>query len=113
MFHPFIEMLVFSDSEEYLVPERNGHISKILVAILQMLQSDNAPPPLPPQFRSHEFSQFLRELNWYYHKPSSPLWAPTKPLVKAVRSAHCDNKDWKREIFKFPAQLFTKTFIFP
>lgn len=71
--------------------------------IPQVLKSDNGPP-----FPSHEFQQFLKELG-IKHKPSSPLWPQgngeaenfMKPLGKAVRSAHHENKDWKREIFKF------------
>ncbi|CAB4013330.1 Transposon Tf2-9 poly [Paramuricea clavata] len=57
---------------------------------------------------SHEFSLYLKELG-IKHKPSSPLWPQgngqaenfMKPLGKAVKSAHHENKDWKREMFKF------------
>ena len=67
--------------------------------ILQVIKSDNGPP-----FSSHDFQQFLKE-----HKPSSPLWPQgngeaesfMKPLVKAVKSAYHENKDWKNEIFTF------------
>ncbi|CAB4001197.1 PREDICTED: uncharacterized protein K02A2.6-like, partial [Paramuricea clavata] len=71
--------------------------------IPKVLKSDNGPP-----FQSHEFSLYLKELG-IKHKPSSPLWPQgngqaenfMKPLVKAVKSAHHENKDWKREMFKF------------
>ncbi|CAB4020398.1 Transposon Tf2-9 poly [Paramuricea clavata] len=71
--------------------------------IPKVLKSDNGPP-----FQSHEFSLYLKELG-IKHKPSSPLWLQgngqaenfMKPLVKAVKSAHHENKDWKREMFKF------------
>ena len=71
--------------------------------IPKVLKSDNGPP-----FQSHAFHQFLKE-HGIKHKPSSPLWPQgngeaenlMKPLVKAVKSAHHDNKDWKMEIFNF------------
>ena len=71
--------------------------------IPKVLKSDNGPP-----FQSHEFRLYLKELG-IKHKPSSPLWPQgngqaenfMKPLVKAVKSAHHENKDWKREMFKF------------
>ena len=71
--------------------------------IPKVLKSDNGPP-----FQSHAFHQFLKE-HGIKHKPSSPLWPQgngeaenlMKPLDKAVKSAHHDNKDWKLEIFNF------------
>ena len=65
--------------------------------IPEVLKSDNGPP-----FQSHAFHQFLKD-HGIKHKPSSPLWPQgngeaenfMKPLVKAVKSAHHDNKDWK------------------
>ena len=71
--------------------------------IPEVLKSDNGPP-----FQSHAFHQFLKD-HGIKHKPSSPLWPQgngeaenfMKPLVKAVKSAHHDNKDWKMEIFDF------------
>ena len=71
--------------------------------IPQVLKSDNGPP-----FQGHDFGKFMQDLG-IKHKPSSPLWPQgngeaenfMKPLVKAVRSAYHENKDWKREIFKF------------
>ncbi|CAB4039796.1 PREDICTED: uncharacterized protein K02A2.6-like [Paramuricea clavata] len=58
--------------------------------------------------KSHEFSLYLKELG-IKHKPNSTLWPQgngqaenfMKPLVKAVKSAHHENKDWKCEMFKF------------
>ena len=71
--------------------------------IPQVLKSNNGP-----QFQGHDFGNFMQDLG-IKHKPSSPLWPQgngeaenfMKPLVKAVRSAYHENKDWKREIFKF------------
>jgi hypothetical protein len=37
----------------------------------------------------------------YGHKEMEKLENFMKPLTKAIRSAHHDNKDWKGEIFKF------------
>ena len=71
--------------------------------IPHILKSDNGPP-----FPGHEFCQFMKELG-ITHRPSTPLWPQgnaeaenfMKPLVKAIKSAHNENKNWKRELFKF------------
>ena len=59
-----------------------------------LLKSDNGPP-----FQSQAFHQFLEE-HGIEHKPNLPLWPQgngeaknfLKPLVKAVKSVHHDNK---------------------
>lgn len=71
--------------------------------IPSVIKSDNGPP-----FTSQEFQDFVEEMG-IRHARVTPLWPQAnaeaenfmKPITKAVRSAHIENKDWKRELFKF------------
>ncbi|XP_061190233.1 uncharacterized protein K02A2.6-like [Saccostrea echinata] len=67
------------------------------------LRSDNGA-----QFRSTEFEKFLEEYN-IIHETSTPYWPQAngeverqnKTLLKALRTAHVEGKDWKKELPKF------------
>lgn len=69
----------------------------------ESLKTDNGP-----QFISSEFSSFLKENN-IYHLTSTPLWPQpngeverqNRSLLKAIKIAQVEKKDWKREMLKF------------
>lgn len=64
------------------------------------LTSDNGPP-----FQSEEFRRYLQHLG-VKHNRSTPLWpqgnseveAFNKPLEKAIRAAHVENRPWQQEL---------------
>ena len=71
--------------------------------IPHFVRSDNGPP-----FPGREFYNFMKEIG-ANHRPSIPL-SPQgngqvenfmKPLEKSIRTAVAENKNWKRDIFKF------------
>ena len=67
------------------------------------LRSDNGP-----QFISAEFSEFLHELGIVHHR-TTPLWPEAngeverqnRSLLKAIRTAHAEGKNWRSELNKF------------
>ena len=67
------------------------------------LRSDNGP-----QFISAEFSEFLHELGIAHHR-TTPLWpvpngemeCQNRSLLKAIRTAHAEGKNWRSELNKF------------
>ena len=69
----------------------------------ESLKTDNGP-----QFISNEFSEFLKE-NDIFHLTSTPLWPQAngeverqnRSLLKAIKIAQIEKKDWKRELLKF------------
>ena len=64
---------------------------------------DNGPP-----FNSDEIKRFMSE-NGIRHQRITPLWPKAnseaenfmKPLGKAIRAAHTEKKDWKKELYRF------------
>ena len=68
----------------------------------ESLKTDNGS-----QFISTEFSSFLKE-NDIYHLSSTPLWPQAngeverqnRSLLKAIKIAQVEKKDWKREMLK-------------
>ena len=68
-----------------------------------ILKSDNGPPFFGEEFRAH------MEENGIKHQKVTPLWPQAngeaesfmKPLTKAVRSAHAEGRDWKKELYRF------------
>ena len=68
----------------------------------ESLKTDNGP-----QFISTEFSSFLEE-NDIYHLASTPFWPQANgeverqngSLLKAIKIAQVEKKDWKREMLK-------------
>ena len=61
-----------------------------------------------PQFVSDEFSQFLKNQGIEHHH-TTPLWPQAngeverqnRTIMKAIRTAQAENKDWKRELNTF------------
>ncbi|CAB4038802.1 Transposon Ty3-I Gag-Pol poly [Paramuricea clavata] len=68
-----------------------------------ILKSDNGPP-----FQSNEFKQFMTE-NGIKHQRITPLWPKAnseaenfmKPMEKAIRAAHIEKKNWRKELYHF------------
>lgn len=68
-----------------------------------ILKSDNGPPFFGEEFRAQ------MEENGIKHQKITPLWPQAngeaesfkKPLTKAVRSAHAEGRDWKKELHRF------------
>ena len=67
------------------------------------LTSDNGSP-----FQIDEFQRYMQQLGIEHHH-STPLWpqgnseveAFIKPLVKAIKAAHVENRPWPQELSKF------------
>ena len=65
--------------------------------------SDNGPP-----FDSAEITRFM-ETNGIQHNRTTPLWPQAnaevesfmKPLMKAIRTAHAERRNWRHELHKF------------
>ena len=71
--------------------------------IPSVLRSDNGPP-----FTGEEFKKFMLE-NGINHRRITSLWPQAnseaenfmKPLTKAIRSAHAEGKNWKKDLYLF------------
>ena len=67
------------------------------------LTSDNGPP-----IQSEEFKRYMQHLRIKHHH-SIPLWSQgnteldafNKPLEKAIKAAHVENRLWQQEVYKF------------
>ena len=68
-----------------------------------IIRSDNGPP-----FTSSEFKSYMSELG-INHQRITPLWPQAnseaeilmKPLIKTIRTARTEQKDWKKELYTF------------
>ena len=68
-----------------------------------IVNSDNGPP-----YTSHEFKSYMEEIG-AKHRKITPLWPQAnseaenymKPLMKAIRAACTEKKDWKKELYTF------------
>ena len=85
-----------------------GTISKLDRAfathgIPKILKSDNGPP-----FFGNEFKAYMQE-NGITHQKITPLWPqanseaenPMEPLTKAICSAYAEERDWKKDLYRF------------
>ena len=69
----------------------------------EKVTTDNGPP-----FNGKEFQIYMRQLGIEYHS-STPLWPQgnaevesfNKPLEKAIRTAHIEERPWQQELSKF------------
>ena len=69
---------------------------------------DGLRSDIGPQFISAEFTGFLQELGIVHHR-TSPLWPEAngeverqnRSLLKAIRAAHAEGRNWRSEINKF------------
>ena len=68
-----------------------------------VIKSDNGPP-----FFGEEFKVYMRD-NGIQHQKITPLWPQAngeaesfmKPITKAIRSAHAEGRDWRKELYRF------------
>nr|XP_012560666.1 uncharacterized protein K02A2.6-like [Hydra vulgaris] len=71
--------------------------------IPKTIVSDNGTP-----FTSFKIKMFLNKLN-IQHKRITPLWPQAnsqaesfmKPLIKTIRAAHIERKNWKKQLYNF------------
>ena len=92
-------------SENYDSAVIIGHLKTIFAAqgILMTVVSDNGP-----QFVSEEFEAFLRDYG-ITHRKVTPYWPQAnaqvelfnRTLEKAIRGAHVEGKDWRKELYIF------------
>ena len=69
----------------------------------KILVSDNGPP-----FSGTDFGTYLK-VNDISHKPIPPKWPGAnglvetfnKPLLRAIRTAHTEGRNWRRELYNF------------
>jgi len=59
------------------------------------IKTDNGVQFVPDEFETH-----LRENN-IEHRTSTPLWPQVNGLLKTMRVAHAEGRDWKKELPKF------------
>ena len=86
--------------------------SKMISCLKTMLATHGFPLSIKTdngaQFASDEFETYLRENNTE-HRTSNPLWPQAigdverqnRSLLKAMRVAHAERRDWKKELPKF------------
>ena len=93
--------IVNSTSSTATIPKLERMFS--VHGIPSVLRSDNGPP-----FTGEEFKKFMLE-NGINHRRITPLWPQAnseaenfmKPLTKAIRSAHAEGKNWKKDVYLF------------
>ena len=97
--YPVVEIQKKTDAPA-LIPRLDKIFA--LFGIPKEVVSDNGPP-----FKGYEIKKFMRA-NGIYHRRITPLWpqineAETfmKPLMRAIETAHVENRNWRRELQKF------------
>ena len=83
-------------------------IDKVLSVFVRpvVIKTDNGSP-----FNSRQFNKYSKHMG-FIHRKITPLWPRAndqaesfnKPLMKRVRSAKLEGKNWKEEMFKFLRQ---------
>ena len=97
---PEIEVLK-STSAVKVIPKLDTIFARHGVPV--KLTSDNGSP-----FQGDEFKRYMQQLGIEHHH-STPLWpqgnseveAFNKPLSKAIKAAHVENRPWQQELSKF------------
>ena len=101
--YPIVE-IVKSVSAKSTIPILDKVISTF--GLPRIVKSDNGSP-----FQSYEFKQFAENMG-FIHRRITPRWPRAnsqaesfnKPLMKAIRSAHINQQNWKQEMYKFLRQ---------
>ena len=101
--YPVVE-IVKSTSASCVIPVLDKVISQF--GIPETIKTDNGSP-----FNSYAFAQFAKHTG-FKHRRITPLWpranaqaeACNKPLMKAIRAAYVESKNWKQELFRFLRQ---------
>ena len=90
-----------STSTKSIIPKLDSIVARH--GIPGKMKSDNGPP-----FAREEFSRYMNLLG-IQNSRSTPLWPQhsslvdsfMKPLGKAIRSAHAENRPWTQELARF------------
>ena len=101
--YPVVE-IVKSVSANSIIPVIDKVLSVFGVPVV--IKTDNGSP-----FSSHQFNKYSKHMG-FIHRKITPLWPRAnaqaesfnKPLMKSVRCAKLEGKNWKEEIFKFLRQ---------
>ena len=99
--------LVHSTSSNTVIPKLDPIFAR--QGILQEIRTDNGP-----SFNGHEFKNFASYL-CFTHRCVTPLWPGAKfeverimkTLVKAIRLAFAEQRNWKQELHTFLRQYRT------
>jgi hypothetical protein len=97
--YPVVE-IVKSVSANTVIPVLDKVLS--VFGYPKIIKSDNGSP-----FNSYAFVKFA-EYSGFCHRHITPRWpranaqaeAFNKPLMKAIRAAHVENRNWKQEMYK-------------
>ncbi|XP_062581077.1 uncharacterized protein K02A2.6-like [Saccostrea cucullata] len=100
---PVVE-IVKSTSANTTIPVLDKLISTL--GVPKVIKTDNGSP-----FNSHAFKEFAENIGFHHRritprclKANSQVESFNKPMMKAVRAAHIERKNWKQELFKFLRQ---------
>ncbi|XP_061193203.1 uncharacterized protein K02A2.6-like [Saccostrea echinata] len=101
--YPVVEIMR-STSASATIPVLDKVISTFVLP--KIVKSDNGSP-----FNSATFKEFAENMG-FHHRRITPRWPRAnaqaesfnKPMMKAVRVAHVDRKNWKQELFRFLRQ---------
>ncbi|XP_014665040.1 PREDICTED: uncharacterized protein K02A2.6-like [Priapulus caudatus] len=96
--------IVLSTAAKTVIPKLDGIFSR--QGIPEVVKSDNGPP-----FQGQDFASFAADLG-FKHWKVTPLWPQANggverfidTLLKIVRIAHLEGKNWKQELFRFLRQ---------
>lgn len=101
--YPIVEV-IRSVSANNVIPILDKVISQF--GCPNIIKTDNGPP-----FNSDAFKKYAQHMG-FTHRKITPLWPQAnsqaesfnKPLMKSVRAAHAEGKNWKQEMQKFLRQ---------
>lgn len=101
--YPVVE-IVRSLTANNIIPILDKVISQF--GCPKVIKSDNGPP-----FNSNAFKNYAQHMG-FTHRKITPLWPQAnsqaesfnKPMMKSIRAAHVENRNWKQEMHKFLRQ---------
>ena len=104
--YPIVE-IVKSVSANTVIPVLDKVLSEF--GIPKVIKTDNGSP-----FQSHQFHEYARNIG-FTHRRVTPRWpranaqaeAFNKPLMKNIKTAEIERKNWKQSMFNFLRQYRT------
>ncbi|XP_020911868.1 uncharacterized protein K02A2.6 [Exaiptasia diaphana] len=101
--YPVVE-IVKSITANNIIPILDKVISQF--GCPKVIKTDNGPP-----FNSGAFKNYAQHIG-FTHRKITPLWPQAnsqaesfnKPMMKSIRAAHTEGKNWKQELQKFLRQ---------
>ncbi|XP_064631680.1 uncharacterized protein K02A2.6-like [Lineus longissimus] len=96
--------IINSTAAKTVIPKLDNIFAR--QGIPETARSDNGPP-----FNSKDFDQFDKQLG-FKHRKVTPLWPQANgeaerfmdPMIKTIRTAGIEKKNWKHELCRFPRQ---------